>query len=54
MQRSLVLIKPDAMERGLGITIIGRLEKLNLKLVAIKMLHMDKAMAEKTLCCAQG
>lgn len=46
MQRSLVLIKPDAMERGLGITIISRLEKLGLKLAAIKMLHMDKAMAE--------
>ncbi len=47
MQRSLVLIKPDAMERRLGITIIGRLEKLDLKLAAIKMLHMEKSMAEK-------
>ena len=45
MERSLVLIKPDAMQRGLGGTIISRLEKLGLKLVALKMLHMDKALA---------
>ena len=39
MERSLVLIKPDAMQRGLAGTIIARLEKLGLKLVALKMLH---------------
>ncbi len=47
MERSLVLIKPDAMERSLAGTIISRLEGLGLKLVAIKMLHMDKALAER-------
>ena len=44
---SLVLIKPDAMERGLAGTIICRLEGLGLKLVALKMLHMYKALAER-------
>ncbi len=47
MERSLVLIKPDAMKRRLGGTIIGRLEGQGLKLVALKMLHMDKALAER-------
>ena len=47
MERSLVLIKPDAMERGLSGTIISRLEGLGLKLVALKMLHMNKALAER-------
>ena len=47
MEKSLVLIKPDAMQRGLAGTIIGRLEKGGLKLVALKMLHMDKALAER-------
>jgi len=47
MEMSLVLIKPDAMERGLAGTIISRLEGLGLKLVALKMLHMDKALAER-------
>ena len=47
MEKSLVLIKPDAMKRGLGSTIISRLEGQGLKLVALKMLHMDKALAER-------
>ncbi|MBA7561880.1 Nucleoside diphosphate kinase [subsurface metagenome] len=47
MERSLVLIKPDAMQRGLAGAIITRLEKQGLKLVAIKMLHLDKALARR-------
>ena len=47
MERSLVLIKPDAMERGLGGTIIGRLQQQGLKLLALKMLHMDTNLAER-------
>jgi nucleoside-diphosphate kinase len=47
MERSLVLIKPDAMERGLAGTIISRLERKGLKLVALKMLHMNEALAKQ-------
>jgi len=47
MERSLVLIKPDAIERGLVGTIIRRLEEVGLKLVAAKMLHMDKELARR-------
>ncbi len=47
MEQSLVFIKPDAMDKGLAGTIIGRLESLGLKLVALKMLQMDKASAEE-------
>jgi len=47
MEKSLVLIKPDAMQRGLASTIITRLEKQGLKLVALKMLHLDKALARR-------
>ncbi len=47
MERSLVLIKPDAMHTGLGGAIINRLEKLGLKVVALKMLRMDRALAER-------
>ena len=47
MERSLVLIKPDAMQRGLAGAIISRLQGEGLKLVAIKMLHMDRALAER-------
>jgi len=47
MEKSLVLIKPDAMQRGLAGTIISRLEGNNLRLLAVKMLHMDKALAQR-------
>ena len=47
MEKSLVLIKPDAMQRGLAGTIIGRLEAKGLRLVALKMLHADRSLAER-------
>jgi len=47
MERSLVLIKPDAIQRGLGGAIITRLERLGLKMVAIKMLQLDRALAQE-------
>jgi nucleoside-diphosphate kinase len=47
MERSLVLIKPDAMERGLAGAILGRLQEEGLHLTALKMLHMDRALAER-------
>ena len=47
MEKSLVLIKPDAVRRGLAGAIITRLEKQELKLVAVRMLHLDKASARR-------
>lgn len=45
MEKSLVLIKPDAMKRELAGVIIGRLQSEGLRLLALKMLHMDKDLA---------
>jgi len=47
MERSLVLLKPDAVQRGLSGAIIARLEKLGLKLSGLKLLRMDEALAKK-------
>ncbi|MFC2033013.1 nucleoside-diphosphate kinase [Chloroflexota bacterium] len=47
MEKSLVLIKPDAVERNLSGAIISRFESQELKMVALKMLQMDKALAER-------
>ncbi len=47
MEQSLVLIKPDAVQRGLAGTIISRFERQGLKVVAMKMLHLDKALAQR-------
>ena len=46
-ERSLVLIKPDAMPRGIIGAIISRLEEKGLRLAALKMLHMDQALARR-------
>ena len=46
-QRTLVLIKPDGLQRGLVGTILSRLEARGLKIVAMKMLHVGRKMAEQ-------
>ncbi|UCE97693.1 MAG: nucleoside-diphosphate kinase [Dehalococcoidia bacterium] len=47
MEKTLVLIKPDAMRRRLACTILCRLENIGLKIVALKLLHIDKQLAQK-------
>jgi nucleoside-diphosphate kinase len=47
MDRTLILVKPDAMERNLGGAILARLEAAGLKIVALKMLKVDEALANK-------
>ena len=47
MERTLVLIKPDAMQRGLAGEVISRLERRGLKIVAIRMLKVGKPLAKK-------
>jgi nucleoside-diphosphate kinase len=47
MQRSLVLIKPDAMKRQLAGAIIERFQQKGLKLIALKMMQVDNAMAKR-------
>src|SRR3990172_4124741 len=47
MERSLVLVKPDAMERGLAGAILARLQADGLRLAALKMVHLDRATAER-------
>ena len=54
MERSLVLIKPDAVQRGLAGEIIGRLERKGLKIVAMKMLHMDRNLAGRHYAIHRG
>ena len=46
MERTLSIIKPDAVARGLMGEIIKRLEANEIKVIAMKMLHMTKAQAE--------
>ena len=45
MERTLVLLKPDALQRSLVGRIISRLEDRGLKLLGMKLIQMDMAMA---------
>ena len=46
MERTLSIIKPDGVHRGLIGEIVKRLEQNKLNLVAMKMLHMTKKQAQ--------
>ena len=45
IEQTLILVKPDAMQRGLAGEIISRIEKKGLKIVALRMLQVDAALA---------
>ena len=45
MQRTLVLVKPDGVQRGLIGLILARLERRGLKLVALKMMRISRELA---------
>lgn len=47
MQRTLVLLKPDAIQRGLVGEVTGRFERKGLKLAGMKMMHLSEAMLEE-------
>lgn len=46
-QQTLVLLKPDALQRGLIGKIIARFEEKGLKLVALKMIAVDEELARR-------
>jgi len=47
MERTLILIKPDGMQRGLAGEIISRLERRGLRIVAMRMFQMEDAVARR-------
>lgn len=47
MERTLVLLKPDALQRGLTGRIITKLEDRGLKLVGLKLIVMDQNLANQ-------
>ena len=47
MERTLIIAKPDAVQRGLVGEIIGRLERKGLKLIGLKMLSLDEPILRK-------
>jgi nucleoside-diphosphate kinase len=47
MDRTLILVKPDAFERGLSGEIIARFERKGLRIVALKHMTVDENLAKR-------
>ena len=46
-QQTLVIVKPDAVQRGLTGIVLGRLEQRGLRIVALKLIQFDRGLAER-------
>ena len=54
MERSLVLVKPDGVQRGLIGEVVGRLERRGLRMVAAKFLQVSQELAETHYAIHKG
>lgn len=54
MERTLVIVKPDGVQRGLIGEIIARLERRGLKIVGLKMMQISRELAAKHYGVHQG
>jgi len=54
MERTLLMIKPDAVERRLVGEVVGRMERKGLKLVALEMQRLTRERAEDLYSVHQG
>jgi len=54
VERTLIIIKPDAVHRGLIGPIITRLERRGLKIVGMKFKHIDEALARRHYAVHEG
>ncbi len=54
MQRTLVLLKPDCVQRRLVGTLIGRFEQKGLRVVALKFVQASRELAEKHYAVHKG
>ncbi|MXZ46761.1 MAG: nucleoside-diphosphate kinase [Chloroflexi bacterium] len=47
MERTLILVKPDAVQRGLIGEVLGRLEARGLRIIGLRLMHVDEALARR-------
>ena len=47
MERTLILVKPDAFSRGLTGEVIARFERKGLRIVALKHMQVERSLAEQ-------
>jgi len=54
VERTLVVLKPDAVQRGISGEILARFERRGLRIAALRLLRVDRAMAEKHYAVHKG
>jgi nucleoside-diphosphate kinase len=54
VERTLIIVKPDAVQRGLSGEIIRRFENRGLRIVGMKFIHMSRELAGKHYAIHQG
>lgn len=47
IQRTLVILKPDAVQRGISGEILARFERRGLRIAALRLVKVERALAEK-------
>ena len=53
-ERTLVVLKPDALQRGIAFELLTRFEKRGLRFAALRLLKVERAMAEKHYAVHKG
>lgn len=54
MERTLIIIKPDAVQRGLIGEIVARFERRGLRIVGMKLIQMDRDLAARHYAVHKG
>ena len=54
VERTLIIVKPDGVQRGLVAEILGRFERRGFKIVGLKLLQIDRPLAETHYAEHQG
>ena len=54
VQRTLIVLKPDAVQRGIAAEILARFERRGLRLAALRLVKVERAMAEKHYAVHHG
>src|SRR5947209_4073492 len=53
-QRTLIIVKPDAVQRGIAGAILARFEDKGLRFVALKLMQIDRPLAEQHYAVHKG
>ncbi len=54
MERTLIIVKPDGVQRGLIGEVLGRFERRGLKLVGLKLMQISRELAERHYAVHKG